>query len=323
MTIDNPRRSQECPVASSQQDRRDFLKLAAAIPAALATTQVFGVDAQSDTAKPADAALMPQISLGKYSISRLIVGCHDIDGGSHMSPFLDREMHDYYTPERAIKTLQRCEEVGINTWQGHERGTLLGIYNRYRRSGGKMYLLGLTGSDEDIRQFTRIDGLIAIAHHGEATDSLFKQGKLDVVHDRLKRIRDAGLLVGVSTHMPDVVDAVESKGWDLDYFQTCVYERHRDEAALQKLLGYVPLPVGEVYLKSDPPRMFKAIRQTRRPCLAFKILAAGRRHDVEQAFRETFAAIKPTDAVIVGIYDRYSDQAGQNAALVRRFGSRS
>ena len=266
---------------------------------------------------------MPQISLGKYSISRLIVGCHNIDGGSHMSPFLDREMHDYYTPERAVKTLRRCEEVGINAWQGHERGTLLGIYNRHRQSGGKMYLFGLTGSDEDIRPFTKIDGLIAIAHHGEVTDALFKQGKLDIVHDRLKRIRDAGLLVGVSTHMPDVVDAVESKGWDVDYFQTCVYERHRDEAALEKLLGHVPVSVGEVYLKSDPPRMFKAIRQTKRPCLAFKILAAGRRHDVEQAFQETFAGIKPTDAVIVGIYDRYSDQAGQNAALARRFGSRS
>ena len=83
------------------------------------------------------------------------------------------------------------------------------------------------------------------------------------------------------------------------------------------------MPVGEVYLRSDPPRMFKAIQQTRRPCLAFKILAAGRRHDVEQAFRETFGAIKPTDAVIVGIYDRYSDQAGQNAALACRFGARS
>jgi len=53
----------------------------------------------------------------------------------------------------------------------------------------------------------------------------------------LKRIRDAGLLVGVSTHMPDMVDAVESKGWDVDYFQTCVYERHRDEAALQIKFG--------------------------------------------------------------------------------------
>jgi hypothetical protein len=45
--------------------------------------------------------------------------------------------------------------------------------------------------------------------------------------------------------------------------------------------------------------------------------------DVERAFQETFAGIKPSDAVIVGIYDRYSDQAGQNAALARRFGSRS
>ncbi|MBU4272542.1 MAG: hypothetical protein KKA28_11835 [Planctomycetes bacterium] len=305
--------------------------MAASVPAALATTQLLGADVPGDQAKSADATPMPQISLGKYSISRLIVGCHNFDGGSHMltsaGAYMDKEMHAYYTPERVVKTLRRCEEVGINTWQGHERGTLLGCYNRFRKSGGKMYLLGLEGSDEDMKPFAKIEGLIGIAHHGEVTDMLFKQGKLDVVKDRLKRIRDAGLLVGVSTHMPDVVDAVESKGWDLDYFQTCVYERHRDEAALRKLLGHVPLPVNEVYLDTDPPRMFRAIQQTKRPCLAFKILAAGRRTDrradLEGAFRETFAAIKPTDAVIVGIYDRYYDQAGQNAALVRRFGSRS
>jgi hypothetical protein len=320
MSANDPQRPQDRS-AGQACDRRRFLEAAATVPAALATTHLLGAEAATDKAKPADATPMPRMLLGKYSISRLIVGCHNIDGGSHMSGFMDKEMHDYYTPERAVQTLRRCEEVGINAWQGHERGTLLGIYNRHRKSGGKMYMLGLTGSDEDIKRFAKIDGLIAIAHHGEVTDRLFKEGKLDVVGDRLKRIRDAGLLVGVSTHMPDVVDAVESKGWDLDYFQTCVYERHRDEAALLKLLGHVPLPVGEVYLKSDPPRMFKAIQQTKRPCLAFKILAAGRRHDVEQAFQETFAAIKPIDAVIVGIYDRYSDQAGQNAALARRFGS--
>ena len=83
--------------------------------------QVLGADAQTDKPKPADAAPMPHIMLGKYPISRLIVGCHNIDGGSHMSHFMDKEMHDYYTPERAVKTLQRCEEVGINAWQGHER----------------------------------------------------------------------------------------------------------------------------------------------------------------------------------------------------------
>ena len=42
---------------------------------------------------------------------------------------------------------------------------------------------------------------------------------------------------------------------------------------------------------------------------------------MEQAFRETFAAIKPVDGVIVGIYDRYTDQPGEDAALVRKYGS--
>lgn len=323
MSTGNPRYSQDRPTDSSHPgcDRREFLKVAVAIPAALAAPGVCIADTSADKAKPVDAIKMPQIPLGKYSISRLIVGCHNIDGGSHMSPFMDKEMHDYYTPERAVKTLRRCEEVGINTWQGHERGTLLGIYNRFRKSGGKMYLLGLTNGEENVSQFAKIDGLIALAHHGEVTDALFKQGKLDVIEDRLKRIRDTGLLVGVSTHVPDVVETIESKGWDLDYYQTCVYERHRSEAELKKLLGHVPLPLGEVFLKSDPPRMFKAIQKTKRPCLAFKILAAGRRTDVEQAFRETFAAIKPTDAVIVGIYDRYSDQPAECAELVRRYGS--
>ena len=119
-------------------------------------------------------------------------------------------------------------------------------------------------------------GCLGVAHHGEVTDQLFKTGKLDEIHDFLKRVRDAGMLVGVSTHMPAVVDAIESKGWDLDYYMTCVYERHRSAEELKKLLGHVPLPPREVYLEEDPPRMFQAVRSTKRPCLAFKILAAGR-----------------------------------------------
>jgi hypothetical protein len=125
--------------------------------------------------------------------------------------------------------------------------------------------------------------------------------------------------------MPAVVDAVESKGWELDYYMTCVYERHRSPEELKKLLGRVPLPDREVYLREDPPRMFQAMRQTRRPCLAFKILAAGRLSEskewVERAFRETLQSSKSNDGVIVGIYDRYSDQPGENAALVRRYGT--
>jgi hypothetical protein len=71
--------------------------------------------------------------------------------------------------------------------------------------------------------------------------------------------------------------------------------------------------------------MYRMIQQTKKPCLAFKILAAGRLSErpqwIEQAFRDAFNGIKKTDAVIVGMWDRYSDQPGENAGFVRRFGA--
>lgn len=296
-------------------DRRHFLKGLGALSAALT--------AGAASAGP-KAPELPQIQLGKHSVSRLICGANPFNAGSHLSTFVNRQMREYFTPEQILKTLRRCQEVGINCWQSG-----LGNVDLYRRlvdEGCKMHYLALdAGGPEAIAKLVQA-GAIGIAHHGEVTDTRFKQGQLDRIQEYLKRVRDAGVLVGVSTHMPAVVDAIESKGWDIDYYMTCVYERHRTEAELKQLLGHVPLPVREVYLREDPPRMFKAMQATRRPCLAFKILAAGRLSEhqgwVEQAFRETFAAIKPSDAVILGIYDRYSDQPAEAADYTRRFASR-
>jgi len=297
--------------------RRRFLEGAAA--AAAGTAVGVGAKAAAPKAEPT----LPTIRIGKYAISRLIVGANTFNAGSHLSVFVNHEMRAYYTPEQILKTLRRCREVGINCWQAGSGN--LDLYRQLVDGGCPMHFIVIAqGDDAEIRRL-RDGGCIGIAHHGEATDSLFKQGRLDDVNEYLKRVRDAGLLVGVSTHMPDVVDAIESKGWDLDYYMTCAYERHRSGQVLKKLLGHVPLPPGEVYLEDDPPRMFKAVRATRRPCLAFKILAAGRLSDrkewVERAFRDTFTSIKPTDGVIIGIYDRYSDQPAECAALARRFAS--
>ena len=315
-------------------DRRDFLKAAAAaIPLGAAAVQSASAADPPAGDKPADAPApapvqvqaqkpLPQIRLGKHSISRLICGNNCFGAGSHLSVFVNHEMRAFFTPEQVLKTLGRCEQAGINTWQASLGW--LDIYRRYLDQGGKMQFIAIETENPQTIAKLAAGGCLGIAHHGEATDSLFKQGKLDKVADFLKRVRDAGMLAGVSTHMPDVVDAVESKGWEVDYYMTCLYERHRGEKALLALLGHVPLPPGEVYLKSDPPRMFKRIQATKRPCLAFKILAAGRLCErveiVDMAFRETFAALKPTDAVIVGIYDKFDDQAAENAAFVRRYG---
>ena len=308
--------------------RRDFLKRAAVLPAAIAAAQAGGATHVARAAEaatgPADMVVdqtkLPQLRIGKYSFSRLICGANTFNAGSHLSVFVNNEMKRYFTHEQILKTLRRCQELGINTWQDGTGN--LPLYKRFLAEGGKMHYIALANEPPEIK--TLIDGgCIAIAHHGEVTDNLFKSGQLDKVNEFLKRLRDSGVLVGVSTHMPAVVDAIESKGWDLDYFMTCVYERHRSAADLEKLLGHVPIPVGEVYLTSDPPRMYKAMRQASHPCLAFKIMAAGRLSEraewVEQAFRDTYAGIKPNDGVIIGMYDKYSDQPAENAAFVKRF----
>jgi len=308
--------SADHPPQSNRTTRRAFLTGLGALPLAAAATQ----PAMGRDSSKSSASQLPVIPFGRYTLSRLICGANPFNAGSHLSVFVNHAMREYYTPEQILKTLRRCQDVGINCWQSSGKNTEL--YQRLIADGRPLHYLSLGSEPDDVKELAGA-GTIGIAHHGEATDRLFKAGQLNTIHDYLKRVRDAGLMVGVSTHMPAVIDAIESKGWDVDFYMACVYERHRSAADLEKLLGQVPIPVGEVYLSQDPPRMFKAMRQTRRPCLAFKILAAGRLSErkpwVEQAFRQTFESIKPNDAVIVGIYDRYSDQPAENAEYVRQF----
>ena len=269
-------------------------------------------------------ATMPRIAFGTHRVSRLIMGSNCINGGSHLSRFVNAQMRSYFTPERILKLLHHCQELGIDAWQSVP--TNLGYLEAFRSQGGQIQFISLARDDpNDPAVLDRLveNGAIGIAHHGEVTVRLFKAGDIWRVRDYCAKIRDAGTLVGISTHMPDVVDHVESAGWDVDFCMCCVYERHRTREELKALLGHVPIPLREVYLEEDPPRMFRAMRQTSKPCLAFKILAAGRLCDrpeqVEEAFASTFRQVKPNDAVIVGMYPEYEDQAAINADLVQRF----
>lgn len=270
------------------------------------------------------SAPLPTVPFGPHTLSRLIAGANPVNGGSHLSRFVNMQMRRYFTDEQILRFLADCENAGITAWQSGPGN--LGHYAAHRAAGGRLGYISLVHEDATSPdQLTRsvAGGAIAVAHHGEVTDRLFRSGELDTIVPLLSRARDLGVMVGISTHMPAVVDYVESKGWDIDFYMTCVYERHRTREELRALLGKVPIPVREVYLEEDPPRMYRAMRATSLPCLAFKILAAGRLCDrpetVEAAFEQAFREIKPTDAIIVGMYPEYEDQIGLNAAYTRRF----
>src|SRR5262249_32757133 len=108
-------------------------------------------------------------------------------------------------------------------------------------------------------------------------------------------------------------------------YMCCLYYLTRPRKELQKLLGD-PLPLGEIYLPSDPPRMFKVIKAVKKPCLVYKVLAAGRRignqGEVKECLKTALGNIKPADALVVGMYQQFGDQVGENAEIVRELCAR-
>jgi hypothetical protein len=145
---------------------------------------------------------------------------------------------------------------------------------------------------------------------------------MDEVNEFIKTVHDAGLLAGVSMHNPAALDHIEGKGWQADFYMTCVYRRSRNPE--EQRAEFNEATVGEPYFEKDPERMCKMIRQAKKPCFAFKILAAGRNiktpQAVEGAFRFMYQNIKPQDGVIIGMFPRFKDEIAQNAALARKYG---
>ena len=265
---------------------------------------------------------VPSVSLGRHKVSRLIVGGNPVSGNSHVSGELDREMRDYFTAAKVKDLLRRCEEAGINTWQSRGDRHVMRLLNEYRLEGGRLQWIAQTASEmADIpRNIREIAGYraIGIYHHGTATDRFWAAGKIELAREILMVIRQTGVLVGLGTHIPEVVDYAESKGWDLDFYMTCVYNlsRTREEA---ERLAKGPVK-GQLFWDSDRERMLDKVRQASKPCLIFKVYGAGRkcgsREEMLEALRLVFRYARPTDCLVIGMFPKYKEQVQENARLL-------
>ncbi len=306
---------------SNQSDRiaarREFLLRVSTAAAAGAAFCSIGQGAESASPKP-----LPTIQLGPHSISRLICGWNPIGGHSHATNDLSNAMRDWFTVEHTVDLLENCLRRGITAWQYDHTPEAVATLRRLREKTDELRVICLhaeRSSDAPIAKVIDDTRPIAIVHHGGVTDSKFRAGKAQEVRDFVKRVKDAGLLAGVSAHCPDNIRRIADEGWENDFFMCCFYYVSRQRENLQKLLGHVP--VGETYLETDPQNMTAVMREVPKPCLGFKILAAGRlcwnKKSVESAFQFAYANIKPTDGVIVGMFPRFTDQPAEDAALAQ------
>lgn len=267
---------------------------------------------------------LPTVSLGPgCEVSRLMVGSNPMSGFSHQSPARDREMYEYYTAENTLRLFRRCEELGLKSIQLRGDRLMMRLYRDYLMGGGKLAWVAQTASELSDQaahvKSLAAGGAAAIYLHGTWVDNLFHEGREGEVGDLLKSTRDTGVAVGLGTHRPEVIRHAEERGWDLDFYMACFYNLARQPKRVAAVEGLAPAE--EKYQAADRELMAATIRSVSRPCLAFKILAAGRNCSTPEALRAAFeyayASIKPTDAVVVGVFQRDRDELAEDVEIAR------
>jgi hypothetical protein len=311
--------------------RREFLQTSAAVAAGLmgGTKLLAETPKGAQAAKPAPAATtgsmdmvqVPTMKFGGVDISRMVLGVNPLYGFAHYNSNFGASMAEWYTQERVCDVLHRAAGFGINAFNYVNMGRAPQDLACFRSQGGKMHLIIQVTAHDDPAALVKDLKPLALQRRGEEVDAAFKSAAMAGEREWCKRARDLGVLVGVGTHKPEVIDLCESQGWDVDFYAGCVYNRTRHPEEIRHVLNgeMIEMP-GELYIQSDPPKMYKAMRQTTKPCFAFKILAAGRipPDGIEGVFRTAFESIKPNDGIFVGMYPRMKDEVKENAEMVHK-----
>ena len=279
------------------------------------------------------------MKFGNVEIGRLVLGVNQFMGAAHFNSLLGQIMRDWYTIDRVVGVMHQCNKFGINAYNYRHTDALYSHLQRFEGEGGKLHLIVQEMGDP--AAVWKAVKPLAMFYLGEFVDRAFQDDNMDAVLEWCKKARDTGTMVGVGTHKPAVIDYVESKGWDVDFYAGCVYDRTRTEDEWKQVLnGHIQETPNETYLQDDPPKMYAAMRKTRKPCFAFKVLAAGRINrnasaaarpassnqsrfpntgqsaTVEQAFRTAYESIKPNDGVFVGMFPRVTDEVRENAEIM-------
>lgn len=255
------------------------------------------------------------VSLGKVSVSRMIVGHNPPCGNSHWTDELNAEMRAYFTPENVLGLYKQAEAAGLKTLMVRGDFRMLDWVEQYRRAGGAMNVISQTASEmHDVFQNIRVlaaAGVQAIYHHGTQTDKFWREGRIDHVVDYLKCMRDSGVAVGLGTHQPEIIEYAEERGWDIDFYMASFYNLSRVPRESMAITGKSAY-ADENYFPEDRAAMVKALQRVSKPVIAFKVLAAtrhcGTQGEVRAAIKYAYAEIKPTDAVCIGFFPKHQDQ---------------
>ncbi|MDR2747347.1 MAG: hypothetical protein LBB77_07875 [Treponema sp.] len=274
--------------------------------------------------------MLPTVDFFGVPVTRLIIGDNSMEGLSYIpKQHLSSELLDYWTAERCVKALFEAEHCGYNAYMAVADPFLLRVIRQYKNEGGKMHIMFQTYPPVDLDvsmvQMKKHRPL-AVYHQGTTADIWLEEGKAAFLRERIRRLKDMGIPTGLATHVPEVLRRAEEEDWGLDFYMVCLQNSRKYEKEESTFLTGKEKTI--VFRLDDRWDMFPAIRETRKPCIVFKIFAGGqlfydhREADIpgliEKSMREVYGSIKDNDIVLVGAFQKYKNQIRENAEICGR-----
>lgn len=233
---------------------------------------------------------IPEVEISGVKVSRLICGTNTFNGYSHFSKAKDVWLKRYFTIERIVEVLEKCQELGITSLLGPINEKTCQVQEELKKRGkDPMIWISTTLGwldKEKLQEETEIASKMGNklhAIHCSFVDShlVSSKNRIEDIEDLLSYIRKLGMIPGISTHRPETLTVLANSGYDVEF---------------------VILPFNSIGFLSnlEVNWIAKMIREFPKPIIVIKPLAAGRLMP-EQGIPFVLNNIKETDAVAIGV----------------------
>ncbi len=216
----------------------------------------------------------PRTTVEGVSLSRMIIGTNWLLGWSHTSSAADQIIKNTHrTGEDMFPVLNEYLINGVDTVMGPicEQPKMIDAIMYAQEKTGKELIIVDTPSfdvsnnaaarknaEEKIKQSAKIGSKFCLIHHSVAEQLVNKNtATIDRLDDYTKMIRDAGMIPGLSAHMPELIVYSDQNGYDV---QTYIQ--------IYNAAGFL--------MQVEIEQVAKIINNAKKPVMTIKSMAAGR-----------------------------------------------
>jgi hypothetical protein len=260
----------------------------------------------------------PRTTVAGVSLPRLLIGSNWIFGWSHTGHAADvfiKEQHS--TVDATLSVLNAFLGYGIDAWMApfSSHPEALEKTRRIQDKIGKKIILidtPILNMDDSeaarkesraiIKTSAEIGSTFCLIHHSCCEQLINKNKKtMDRLPDYTDMIREAGLIPGLSAHMPEVIQYADLNGYDVEtYIQ------------IFNCLGFL--------MQVEIESVIRIIHEAKKPVMTIKPMAAGRTTPyVGLTFN--WNVLRPQDMITVGCvteHEAHEDVEISLAALEKR-----